>query len=276
MPKTIGVDIRDVVQLSPSIKRPDLPFCTDQWQPIHAKLLELAAQVKFDQQAMASVTTPQATFLHVVPRQLAVLIDQMRYSDDWRDFVFMGRGLGRYPNPPFKQFRDYRYGAASIGATHTRLFQEKGINACELCGGQAFDGKFTCLDYFAFYPTGEVFVWTDPLFMNGFLPVDPRNPEQSEDSPLAVKWLCKYCYVRLREIGYDRSQRYEKRYAYLLRSFQPSPPSRFLVDRRVWLPVNYVNDRRSPTPRRADDVSYSHAHHLAATDPYTHPPSRQR
>lgn len=268
--------MNDLTRLPPlrlTVKDPDLPFCTDQWQPIHAELLDLARQVTFMPEFSTSFNP--GVRVQTIPKPLADKIFEMRYADEGRAYVPMGRGVGRGPKPPLKQFRDYRYSIETMGYKHITLFHNKGTNRCKTCGHQAAKGKLTNLDYFTFYPTGEIFTWTDPLFLNGYLHADPRDPNQPPGSPLIVAWVCKQCYYDLQSIGYDRLRRYEKRYDYLARSFQPSGPSRLLIDRRVWLPGDHPDDRRSSTSRRDGDALYVHANHLALADRYIPPPRHQ-
>lgn len=261
----------------PIYKDNDTPGCTDQWSMIHSELIDLARSLDFEPESLVRVG-PETNYLsHVLPRLIDERIYQMRYATEGLDYVPMGRGLGRYPNPPFKQHRDYRSGSKSIGLNHLVLFHKKGTNNCQVCGGGACAGKYTRMDYYTFYPTGEIFVWTDPLFMNGFLPVDPRDPNQPEGSPLIVKWICKPCWTELEEIGRNRVTRYERRYSRLRFCFKPSGRSRVLIDRRIWEPGTYPDDRRDGCSRRANDPQYAVAYALAelTNRPRSTPPPPQ-
>ena len=192
----------------------------------------------------------------------------VRESQRWKAFVPMGRGRGRAPKFEIKQHRGNHYRASnaldSCGAIHVATFLNKGLNHCEICNHIEKDFELSALDYFPFYKSGEIFSWYDPAWLAGYIPFDPRLPEQPEDAPFVVKWICNKCYDKHLKIVQERFKANNRRWARIKRSIKPDGRSRVLIDRRVrsdqWFPQN-APDRRV-TSRRSTDVGETWAEQL--------------
>lgn len=193
--------------------------------------------------------------------------DDHHYGNKWKDHLVMGRGHGSYPKPPFKWFRGdmYKYSPITAGHVHFKLFNEKGHNGCQRCGYTYGNDTIMPLDYFAFYPTGEVFTWVDPVFLAGMLHVDPRLHDQPEDSPLTIKWLCKPCWTKLRVIARQRAADNELRWAaYAQYMGQGEDYPQWVVNQNRWDVMSQSAFRRVFMDRRA--VNSPFTVHKGVTD----------
>lgn len=216
-------------------------------------------------------------------RPISQLLQDLQWDDQWKHHVPMGRGLGSRPKlgAPFHTFRHLKYRQPNLGETHIRIYNERPTNTC-ICGYS--DGKNietneerdSDLDYYAFYHTGEVFTWMDPLFVTGNIPFDPRDPEQPEGPMFAIKWICKDCFDILWAKSEDLIQDYLARWGRLEISALPEidlTQRRVLRDRRVsraeyteWYPFGVRAEDRRSAARRSTDTGPTWANLLDSRD----------
>ena len=187
--------------------------------------------------------------------------EELQGSGNWKDYIPTGRGQGTYPKPPFHTFRGhmYKYNPSGSGPRHHRLFHAKTVNHCERCERSHGKNVLMPLDYLAFYRTGEVFTWVDPIFLAGELRVDPRVCYPSQDSPLTTMWICSRCWTTLNARAHDRFKENAVRWKMYPLMVKPDGKSRVLIERRVhdsrWSIDPHAPDRRVMS-RRSDEVTH--------------------